>query len=221
MSALPLPERHWVIGDVHGCADALERLLERIPADDRLVFVGDVINRGAAIEAAMQLVWGEVERGRAIWLQGNHERQLVTRLQRLDAESRRALAGTATYRQLGEAGCRRWMKRLSDLPLTYRGSGWVATHAGFDPQTWKPHLTIRMPFWHAYDGRFGDVVVGHTPGPEVRRINRVLLIDTGACYGGLLTAYCPETGQILQAKECAVPSLPARDSLVLPGARPS
>jgi serine/threonine protein phosphatase 1 len=30
--------RHWVIGDVHGCADALEDLLLQLPAGDRLIF---------------------------------------------------------------------------------------------------------------------------------------------------------------------------------------
>jgi serine/threonine protein phosphatase 1 len=53
-----------------------------------------------------------------------------------------------------------------------------------------------MAFWQAYDGRFGEVIVGHTPGPDVRRLGRVVLIDTGACYGGHLTAYCAETGQV-------------------------
>jgi serine/threonine protein phosphatase 1 len=70
----------------------------------------------------------------------------------------------------------------------------VATHAGFDTQTWQPDLTIRLPFWNAYDKRFGDVIVGHTPGPGIRRLGSIVLIDTAACYGGQLTAYCPETG---------------------------
>jgi serine/threonine protein phosphatase 1 len=30
----------------------------------------------------------------------------------------------------------------------------------------------------------------------VRKLGHVVLIDTGACYGGQLTAYCPETGAI-------------------------
>ena len=67
----------------------------------------------------------------------------------------------------GPAGGRRaraWQERLERLPLAYWGRGWVATHAGFDPSTWQPDLTVRMAFWQAYDGRFGEVIVGHTPG---------------------------------------------------------
>lgn len=188
------PGRHWVISDVHGCAEALGQLLELLPSQDRIVLCGDVINRGPRIEAAMDLAWDLVCRGRAVWLMGNHEQDLVRRLRGEQAQDRIALAGCDTYRQLGSRACRRWLERLEQLPLVYRGQGWLATHAGFDPITWEPHLTIRMAFWQAYDGRFGTVVVGHTPGPEVRRLRSIVLTDTGACYGGRLTAYCPETG---------------------------
>jgi serine/threonine protein phosphatase 1 len=32
----------------------------------------------------------------------------------------------------------------------------------------------------------------------VRRLNQIVMVDTGACYGGELSAYCPETGEIRQ-----------------------
>lgn len=193
------PDRHWVISDVHGCADAMQLLISRLPAADRIVLCGDVINRGPRIEAAMDLAWDLVVSGRAVWLMGNHEKRLVDLLHSGIDWAWNDLARSATFRQLGERRCRLWLERLEHLPLTYWGQGWVATHAGFDPRTWEPDLHVRMPFWQAYDGRFGEVVVGHTPGPEVRRLQGgITLIDTGACYGGPLTAYCPETGAIEQ-----------------------
>jgi len=192
------PARHWVIGDVHGCAEALRRLLRLLPAEDRLIFNGDVINRGPQILEAMELVWSQVRSGRAVWLRGNHEADLVVALNRDDRDTQRALAGCDTYRQLGDRTCRRWQQRLESLPSLYPGRGWIATHAGLDPRTWQPDLRIRKPFWQAYDGRFGEVVVAHTPGHRVRRQGSIVLIDTGACYGGELSAYCPETGAIVQ-----------------------
>jgi len=194
---------HWVIADVHGCADSLDRLLATLPASDRLIFCGDVINRGSAILAAMERVWSLVESGRAVWLRGNHEQTLLEDLHGDGWLSLRRLAGCDTYRQLGDRGCRDWQERLAGLPTAYWGTGWVATHAGFDPISWQPHLSIRQAFWQAYDGRFGDVVVGHTPGQTIRRVGfdqRIVLIDTGACYGGRLTAYCPETGRAQQVQ---------------------
>lgn len=192
------PARHWVIGDVHGCAEALRRLLRLLPAEDRLIFNGDVINRGPQILEAMELVWSQVRSGRAVWLRGNHEADLVDALNRDDRDTQRALAGCDTYRQLGDRICRRWQQRLENLPSLYPGRGWIATHAGLDPRTWEPDLRIRKPFWQAYDGRFGEVVVAHTPGHRVRRQGWIVLIDTGACYGGELSAYCPETGATVQ-----------------------
>jgi serine/threonine protein phosphatase 1 len=199
MSSRSRIQRHWVIGDVHGCADALQDLLMRLPRSDHLILCGDVINRGPRIPAALKLVWSLVRRGRATWLMGNHERALVNALRLGGWQTAAELAGCDTYRQLGDRRCRQWLPRLSALPLAFWGRGWVATHAGLDPLSWQPDLTIRTPFWEAYDGRFGEVIVGHTPAPGVRRLGRhIVQIDTGACYGGLLSAYCPETGDVEQ-----------------------
>ncbi|MFZ9228458.1 MAG: metallophosphoesterase [Prochlorococcaceae cyanobacterium] len=196
MTPVSPTQRHWVIGDVHGCARSLQQLNEQLPAADRLVLCGDVINRGPRILEAMELAWDLVQSGRAIWLQGNHEADLVLSLRQGTWRASSSLAGCDTYRQLGDRLCRSWLERLEQLPLTYQGQGWVATHAGFDPLNWQPHLSIRAPFWQAYDGRFGTAIVGHTPVQAVKRFGEIVMIDTGACYGGELSAYCPETGAV-------------------------
>jgi len=196
MTSSSSSRRHWVIGDVHGCAASLEALLDKLPACDRLIFCGDVINRGPQIGATMDRVWELVEQDRAVWLKGNHEQDLVDALRQGSWRSQQGLAGCDTFRHLGERRCRTWLERLDSLPVAYWGNGWVATHAGFDPISWRPDLSVRMAFWQAYDGRFGEVVIGHTPGPGLRKINGIVMVDTGACYGGDLTAYCPETGLV-------------------------
>jgi len=174
-------------------------LVDQLPRTDHLVLCGDVINRGPRIHETMALAWDLVRSGRCTWLMGNHEADLITALlQTTQNGSRPALDGCDTYRQLGERRCRSWLQRLQSLPVAHWAEGWVATHAGFDPLSWKPHLRIRAPFWQAYDGRFGTVVIGHTPGSEVRRFGAIVMVDTGACYGGELSAYCPETGVVVQ-----------------------
>jgi serine/threonine protein phosphatase 1 len=175
----------------------LAHLVGLLPPGDRLVLLGDVINRGPAIEEAMELAWGLVSTGQGVWLMGNHEKKLLEALASADGGAFTHLAGCDTYRQLGHRRCRQWVERFNSLPTAFWGEGWVATHAGFDPLSWTPDLGIRLPFWQAYDGRFGEVIVGHTPAEHVRRLDRILLIDTGACYGGRLTAYCPESGDLL------------------------
>ena len=193
--------RHWVIGDVHGCCASLQNLLAVLPSRDHLVFLGDLINRGPAIEATMNLAWTLVSSGRATWLRGNHEQGLIDALEG-SAEHAPGLSQIDTYRQLGDALSRQWLNRLKQLPLTYRTDGWIATHAGFD-RDGTPNLSIRDPFWETYDGIYGVAVIGHTPRSQVERRRQIVLIDTGAVYGGLLSAYCPETDAVVQVMGAA------------------
>jgi len=192
-----LRQRHWVIGDVHGCHRSLISLLAVLPTADHLVFCGDVVNRGDGIEAAMDLVWSLVKLGRATWLRGNHEQTLIDALESSADDSCDAMLSQDTVRQLGERRARSWLDRLKQLPLIYIADGWSATHAGFNSDG-QPDLSIRDPFWESYDGRYGRVVIGHTPRPTVERHQHIVLVDTGAVYGGLLSAYCPETDAVVQ-----------------------
>ena len=180
------PLRHWVIGDVHGCHASLLALLTVLPCQDHLVFCGDVVSRCGRIEASMHLVWDLVCCGRATWLRGNHEQALIDALTECGEGSQPALN-------------RQWAHRLNQLPLLHCADGWCATHAGFN-SAGEPDLSIREPFWETYDGRHGRVVIGHTPRPAVERHQRIVLIDTGAVYGGLLSAYCPETDAVVQVQ---------------------
>ena len=182
---------HWVIGDVHGCHQALEALVALIPSADHLVFCGDVVGRGPAVRASIETVWDLVCSGRATWLQGNHEQRLIDQS---DLQQ-------SIWPDDPEA-VEQWLERLQGLPLVFEGQGWVATHAGFDAQG-QPNLEIREPFWQGYDGRFGKVVVAHTPAVDVRRQGQIVIIDTGAVYGGRLTAYCPETDAVVQVHGAA------------------
>ena len=180
--------RHWVIGDVHGCLDALEALLSVLPEQDHLVFCGDVVGRGPDVQQTAEQVWTLRQGGRATWLLGNHEQRLID-----SPELQQRLWPQAP--DIAQA----WVHRLGSLPLLFEGNGWVATHAGFD-QHGQPDLEIREPFWNGYDGRFGRVVVAHTPGVDVREHGEIVLIDTGAVYGGRLTAFCPETSAVVQVQ---------------------
>lgn len=79
----PRLQGYDVIGDVHGCADTLERLLDKLgyrPGPDgyrhprrQVVFVGDIIDRGPRIREALNLVRTMVDSGAAHMVLGNHE----------------------------------------------------------------------------------------------------------------------------------------------------
>ena len=177
-----LTGKHWVIGDVHGCYQPLQQLLGVLPKNDHVVFCGDVINRGPKTTSAMKLVWSLVTAGQATWLLRNHEQALLQTLQEPALSSPNP-----------------WLTRLQQLPTVFWGHGWAATHAGFDSNG-HPDLTIREPFWEHYDGSHGLVVIGHTPRLDVERHGQIVMVDTGAVYGGKLSAYCPETGAVVQVE---------------------
>jgi len=123
----------YVIGDIQGCFEALEKLLDRIDFDagrDQLWFVGDLVNRGPDSLATLRFV-RDLGDG-AVTVLGNHDLHLLTvaagfaRLHRgdtvadiLDAPDRDALLD--------------WLRRCK---LMHVGEGWAMVHAGLLPQ-WR------------------------------------------------------------------------------------
>ncbi|MCX7635800.1 MAG: metallophosphoesterase, partial [Syntrophales bacterium] len=73
--------RIFAIGDVHGCRQRLEALVDRIPLDydgDTLVFVGDYIDRGPDSKAVVDFILELCEDIRhVVCLRGNHEQMFL------------------------------------------------------------------------------------------------------------------------------------------------
>lgn len=87
-SNLPPVEGYDLIGDVHGCGVTLERLLQKLGytkiqgvyqhAKRRVIFLGDIVDRGPNIREALLLVHSMVEKGSAHMVLGNHEYNAMT-----------------------------------------------------------------------------------------------------------------------------------------------
>lgn len=83
--AVPTGERCYAIGDIHGCRDALDRLLERIKADvgrgadrARLIFLGDLVDRGPDSKGVIDRVMGGAfPVARVDTIMGNHEEAML------------------------------------------------------------------------------------------------------------------------------------------------
>jgi serine/threonine protein phosphatase 1 len=203
------PAAHiFAVGDIHGCYRQLSALLSRLPLNpqtDRLIFLGDYINRGLQSRQVIELLL-DVERRvpGAVFLLGNHEHELLEYARSGDVELLRGMremgveATLASYdnapvKTLGDLSFLPVAHRdfLEHLRLFWREAGYLFVHAGVQtgPQGEElASLTTRDAFLRA-PARGGEVVVfGHSVFAAPLRSPGRIGIDTGAGRGGLLTA---------------------------------
>jgi bis(5'-nucleosyl)-tetraphosphatase (symmetrical) len=138
MPSAPDP-RHppYAIGDLQGCADALDCLVERLPADTPLRFVGDLINRGPSSARTLHtvLAWGE----RAQTVLGNHDIHLLA-----VAAGVRKSGRSDTLDDILESPDRdELLHWLRHRPLAIEENGFLLVHAGVLPQ-WTVDKTLEL-----------------------------------------------------------------------------
>jgi bis(5'-nucleosyl)-tetraphosphatase (symmetrical) len=124
----------YAIGDVQGCVDELQELLQRLHFDaagDRLWFVGDLVNRGPHSLATLRLVQSLGDA--AVTVLGNHELHLLA-IARGGARLRANDAGLQPV--LAAPDCDALLDWLQSRPLLYHDPELRATllHAGMPPQ---------------------------------------------------------------------------------------
>lgn len=222
MSAAPQLRRHaanaagrdFVVGDLHGCLDALRALLHDVrfdPARDRLFCVGDLVDRGPESEAALDLLdrpWCHVVRG-------NHEEvlSLVAR-GKLPADAWRGIGGDWGV-DLPPERLRAHAARVETLPLVrVIGDGparFNVLHAEFfgsdaelDAGSYSAAVRERLIWGRDLVQGLADpdwqrglslTCSGHTPVRAPLRIGSQWFIDTGAfAPAGRLTLVEPRTG---------------------------
>jgi serine/threonine protein phosphatase 1 len=200
------------IGDIHGMFHELETLLEHIDCIietkwryDRfkLIFLGDYIDRGPHSKQVIKKL-RSLESENYICLKGNHEEMMIKSVSGETEKTRFLVSG-------GEASIQSYggftqefysdLAWMTTLSTSYEDDKRFFVHAGIDPdaplsdQSDEAKLWIRRKFI-VDDRRFEKYVVhGHTPttknppftGRADIRLNRCNL-DSGACYGGALTA---------------------------------
>ena len=181
------------------------------PEGRRPVFLGDVVDRGPDVAGVLRLVMGMVDADHALMVQGNHEDKLVKALRGAKVQTGHGLAETLV--QL-EAEGPEFRKRVLDfcaglvahlvldegrlvvahagLKEQYQGraSGRVRSFALYGETTGETDefgLPVRYPWAQDYRGS-ATVLYGHTPVPTVEWVNNTACLDTGAVFGGALSA---------------------------------
>ena len=125
----------YAIGDIQGCYDALQRLLEAIrfdPASDHLWFCGDLVNRGGQSLETLRLVHS-LDLHSVVVL-GNHDLSLLSIAQRKEADQRRVNADLQRVLFAEDRDLLLDWLRMRPLLHEDRGLGWVLLHAGLAPK---------------------------------------------------------------------------------------
>jgi serine/threonine protein phosphatase 1 len=213
--------RLLAIGDIHGCSRALDALLLAVSLapDDRIVMLGDYIDRGPDSRGVMNRVMALHATGRLVALRGNHEIIMLNAPKASDSlkfwlaiGGREALE---SYSVSGKSG------RLQDIPDShwqflksacvdwYELANHFFVHANVNPDLPLDQQPSSMLHWE----HFNQWTVPHCSGKmmicghsEQRSgwplvLKHAICIDTWAYGGGWLTCLDVGNGRVWQANQ--------------------
>jgi len=241
-----------IIGDVHGCCDELEALMTRLGHGDlldpdlpaaepdrlpRLIFVGDIVDRGDRIIDALRLVHRLCVRGHALTVIGNHDYRFERWLRGKNVKMTHGLEETVKeFEALSVEDREMWRAELIEfyatLPWAIRFDlgraivahaawhaelahestepGYIKAYTMYGPTTGETTRTgapERIDWAPGYSGP-EFVIFGHQVYSEPYWNAHAVGIDTGCVFGGALTGL-----RYPERETVAVPSRGARYSL--------
>ena len=215
--------RTVIVGDVHGCADELDALLDRVAfaSTDRLVLAGDLVARGPDSSRVCEIA----RRCTAVVVRGNHEEKLVVWRARMHANmkglgKRPEPLGRVHERVASSLRAAEWAL-LAGAPVSWDlpEHGLRVVHAGvvpgipFDAQDRETLLRIRTVGGPGFEGnglrgKMGEerlwgelyegaphVVFGHNARRDPQLHPWATGLDTACVYGGRLTALVLRSGE--------------------------
>lgn len=204
------PPRSFVIGDIHGCAATLRRLvdgtLRPLPAD-HIYLLGDLIDRGPDSKGVLDFIFELRERGLSVAsVRGNHEEmylQAGNDIYYLGLwAANGGLSTLASFQVDGHGDIPQQYRDFMDsLPLYILLDDFIIVHAGLNFTAPDPFedtdamLWTRSPYVDRQRTGGRRLICGHTPVSLTRlRLSldsSKIMLDNGCVFGGL-----PETGNL-------------------------
>jgi protein phosphatase len=190
-----------IIGDIHGCRAELESLLERLgydlatlrhPNERKLVFLGDLVDRGPDVTGVLRIAMRAVAGGSALCVPGNHEVKLLRWLRGEKVRVSHGLTESIAQMERESPECREQVVRFIDSLISHYvldDGKLVVAHAGMNAamqgrasrtvrefalygdttgETDEFGFPVRYDWAAEYRGR-ALVVYGHTPNVEPER----------------------------------------------------
>ena len=200
--------RHVFVGDIHGCLGALDRLLAATgyrAADDRLLPVGDLVNKGPDSAGVLRRLI-DLDATPVI---GNHDLLWLEQGRITDPVAEAWLRSQPVARAIGDVilvhggmhpdWTRDDVLRVSrtedvDFAVNVR----YCTRAGERPPSdWPPPPPPFRPWDDWYRGA-ERVVFGHWARRGLVHTEKVVGLDTGCVYGGKLSGWILEEDRVVQ-----------------------
>ena len=212
--------KHWVIGDIHGCANALQTLLNNLPlrSNDIIITVGDYVDRGANSYGVIEQLLHLAKNYRLHALRGNHEIMMLRAKNNSD-EYREWLQNggdktLASYSPFADKGNindipdHHWLFLEKCLPY-YEATNHFIVHANAYPDFPLNEQPDYMLYWESLNATAAPhmsgkiMICGHTPQKTglPQHQSHAICIDTYAYGGGWLTCLNLETLKYWQANE--------------------
>lgn len=190
------------IGDIHGRADLLNKLLKKLERRLRgrphqTIFLGDYVDRGRHSRDVLNLLLAYQDcYPETVFLKGNHEQAMLDFLANpedcvewLDwggeetllsygVEVERPLDLGALQKRMADTLPESQFQFLMNLKLTYETGLYFFVHAGVDPdqpiweQSEREYLWIREPFLEREGDVFGGRIIVHGHTPVKKPDNR-------------------------------------------------
>lgn len=214
-----------IVGDIHGCYEELLKLLDQLgyveesegythPQGRKLVFVGDLTDRGPKSIPVLQLVTKLVQKNQALYVPGNHCDKLYRLFLGRNVQVTHGLETTVAELSRVSAKTKQQIKNdfihlveTSPLYLVLDEGNLIVSHAGIRQdligknnsrvktfclygditgETDETGFPIRKDWAQNYSGE-SLIVYGHSPVKQPRFVNKTVNIDTGCVFGGYLT----------------------------------
>ncbi|MGK7945153.1 MAG: metallophosphoesterase family protein [Microcystaceae cyanobacterium] len=209
----------FVIGDIHGCLQALDTLLDTIKLcpQDQLITLGDYVDRGPNSREVIERLISLYQKGQLIPLKGNHEMMMLTARHKDFSQSDWVnYFGQETLASYGIFSD----PQASDIPEEHWHfieksclDGWetqdhIFVHANLDPHFPLAQQSDYQLFWEKFyqpiphdSGKI--MICGHTSQKDGLPLNigYAMCIDTWVYGKGWLTALEVNSGQIWQANQ--------------------
>jgi serine/threonine protein phosphatase 1 len=223
---MSITDSYIAIGDIHGCSNTLEALIEKLPLNQNphLIFLGDYVDRGPNSRAVIDIMINLQRSYQGTFLMGNHEVMMLDYLDYNDYEPWSINGGEQTLQDYTSHGVPKipdtHIAFLRRLPFYLDTPEYFFVHGGIKPNrsiaenlkhsapldfVWERSQMKADTFIQSHENWEKTVVCGHTPQPEPLLMPKLIAIDTGCVYVqrpgfGKLTAVALPSREIFQVE---------------------